>query len=123
MVERVAHQGLADLGYKAADKPAADRLVAAVGKPAAVVGRLAAVARKHAGEPQPLLADDELLLLVRAVCEQPLLADDGLLLPVGVLLLLLARAVCGQPLQRGRVVSGFVLRFSGRNRGRTCSQY
>ena len=116
-MERVAHQGLADLGYRADDRPVADRpavvgrLAAVVGMPAAVVGRLAAVAHKHAGEPQlppagvlrPLLADGELLLLARAVCEQPL--------PVGV-----------EPPQQGRVVAGLVLRFSDRNRDRTCSR-
>ena len=109
----MAHQGLADLGYRAADKPAAvvGRLAAVVGMPAAVVGRLAA-AHKHAGEPQLLLADDERLLLVRAEYGRLPLADDVQLLLAGV-----------EPLQRGQVVVGFVLRFSDRNRGRTCSLY
>ena len=116
MVERVAHQGLEDLDYRAADKPvvgrlaAADRLVAAVGKPAA--------AHKHAGELRPLLVGDERFPL--ADDGRPLLvgderfplADDGRLPLAGV-----------EPLQRGQVVVGFVLRFSDRNRGRTCSQY
>ena len=124
----MAHQGLADLGYRAVDRPVADKpAVAAADRPAAVVGRLvavadrpAAVAHKHAGEPQPLLVGDALPPLARA--------GYGLLLPVGVGQPPLV--VCGQPLpagveppQRGQVVVGFVLRFSDRNRGRTCSQY
>lgn len=105
-----AHQGPEDQpDYRVADKLAVDSFVAdkpvAVGRLAVAVAadKPAAVARKHA-DARPLLVGDGRLPLARAEYEQSPL--------VGV-----------EPPQLDRVVVGFVLRFSDRNRDRTCSQY
>ena len=123
-----AHQGPEDQpDYRVADKLAVDSFVAdkpvAVGRLAVAVAvaadKPAAVARKHADARPPLArAGYEQLPLVGdgqplpAVDEQPLLVACEQSPLVGV-----------EPPQRDRVVVGFVLRFSDRNRDRTCSQY
>lgn len=113
MAERGARQGLVDQpGRKAADKPVADKPVAdriavdyspAAGCRLAVGCRIVAVAHKHAGGQQPLLAhaEDERPL--------PALADGVRLLPVGVLQPLLALVGDVQPLPVGVLLPLLVL--------------